>query len=147
MLTQDIKEAIKKSLPAEVGDVLKARLKEADSLEDLVEALKRDKKALDERCAIYLQKDSCFVDLEKKEAELKEKTVEIEKREKGLDVELLTVKINCAEDKAKAFHDFTTGLMRNIEYRSSAFGNSTKHTDNGCSYTDPYNHNTDTKAE
>jgi len=146
-MDDEILEIIKKQLPAQVGQVLRERLRRADELEV---ALKSTEKVLVETRATrdeFQAKDTLYHKLNAREEDLNKLDAQLDDRSRNMVIEVLQTKLDCAEDKAKAFHDFTTGLMRNIEYRSSAFGNTTRTDDHGVMRSDPYDHNTTGKVE
>ena len=147
MLNKEIADAIKKSLPAQVGDVLKKRLTQADELESELDEKKSENKALKVRVDRLEKLNIWDNRLEERETVLNKLDEDINERMRNMDITVLQTKLDCAEDKAKAFHDFTTGLMRNIEYRSNAFGNTNRTDSSGISRADNYNHGTDAKAE
>jgi len=122
MLNKEIADAIKKSLPAQVGDVLKKRLTQADEIESELGEQKKENGSLKIRVDRLEKLGLWDHRLEEREAELNKLDKQIDERMRNMDITLLQTKLDCAENKAKAFHDFTTGLMRNIEYRSSFLG-------------------------
>ncbi len=110
-LNEEIKAAIDKSLPAEVGDRLKQRLSQACDTEL---ELKGTRKLLEEKrnevgalTKIVNQVGS----LNKRENDLRNREVEVE--QKQLRIELVEAKAKAAEDKADAIHRLVSTVFSN----------------------------------
>lgn len=123
MLQKEIQEAIEKSLPLQVGQVLKTRLEQADK--DAVK-LKQQEESL-------ASKNATITGLEKRIEEyvkFNERNLLLEAREKAVEekernLKLATLEFQLASEKEKT--EFTKsvamGLVRNSEYRKNIFDN------------------------
>jgi hypothetical protein len=115
----EIKQIIEKSLPAQVGDVLKKRLIEAESneakildLEDRIKRYAADIKSLTEQVESYGKFQLREKNLFKREQDCLEK-------ERGLEVQLLKHELKTEQDKSKFAQDLAMGLVRNSTYKRS----------------------------
>ncbi len=125
-IAKDISDAIEKQLPAAVGEVLRARLEQADkdaklaaTQKDRIAELLRENTQLQNRVDARDAQLKAHGDLAKRETELAE-------RERNLRVTMLEGQLAAAHDKTKFAQDVALGLVRNVEYRHSVFANSTK---------------------
>lgn len=118
---QEFQEVIKKNLPQQVGDVLKARLSQADKDSVEVERLNNlllqytvDKSKLEERIENYKQFD-------KRNEALDGREKEIEAKEKAFEIEALKYQLSAEKDKTEFSKNIALGLVRNTEYRKTIF--------------------------
>jgi hypothetical protein len=123
MLEQEIQKVIESSLPAQVGDVLKKRLEQADK--DAVEV-----KSLTKQLATVRG------DVNDREAQLSEyskydtRNRELDKREEDLNLKVrlsvineLQYQLESEKDKTTFTKELAMGLVRNTEYRRELFDN------------------------
>jgi hypothetical protein len=117
----EIKAIIEKNLPAQVGEVLKQRLEQAEKdaatvsfQADSLRQKDRDITALEERTIEYQKFDIRNAELEKREKIL-------EQTERNLKIEKLTYELTAERDKTQFTKDVALGLVRNIEYRKTVF--------------------------
>lgn len=118
---QEIQEIIKKNLPAQVGDVLKTRLEQAERDANSV-ANQREQiiskeatiKELEEQLEKYRKFDIRNDGLDKRE-------VELNKIKHDLDLEILKAELVNEKDKSVFAKSIALGLVRNTEYRKTIF--------------------------
>lgn len=122
----EMQEIIKKNLPAEVGEVLKERLAQADknaieleSKKAQIETLIGNQNALNKRIDEYVK-------LNERNARLDERENLIEARERQAKVTELEIMLAEANKRADIVVDFTKGLVRNTSFRESVYHNRTK---------------------
>lgn len=122
-IEQDIKDSISKNLPAQVGDVLKTRLeqaeKDAKAIIKLNEELKTKKELLDELSNINSDLNA-KLHLHKL---LDEREKTLEKREIRYEVELLKKDIECQKLIAANTIAMMATVFRNPTYQESHFKN------------------------
>jgi len=126
MLEEEIRLAIEKNIPAQVGDVLRQRLEQAEK--DAVK-VKQQEEALQ-------NKNAAITKLEKQLAEYKtcdERNAKLQEREKKIAEEEINLKVTKLEyeliaEKSKS--DFAErvalGLVRNVEYKKAIMENVSK---------------------
>lgn len=122
-MEQDIQKLIEANLPAQVGKVLQERLAKADAdakkivdLNDLVDREKKTRLDFENRLNEALKLNNTAADLVVRKQTL-------DKRENEIAVKELTYQLISEKDKTKFAQDVALGLVRNIEYRKSAFDN------------------------
>ena len=118
-MNKEIKLIIEKSLPAQVGTVLKEALAKAESdataLEESKTALKNLKefnRSLEERLNAHRKLDA-------REAVVTVREDGVKKKEVMQEVAVLTIKLEESEKRADAVTSFTAGLVRNTVFRKS----------------------------
>lgn len=123
-LKREIEESIAAHLPAQVGEVLKKRLEQADRAE---RELASTKSALDLSLDQITRLHDEVATL-KNRVSTEEKLAQIEKdlaeRERNLQIEVLKIKLDASDQSAKFARDLAMGLVRNIEFRNSVFSSS-----------------------
>lgn len=123
LLTKEYTDIIEKHLPAQVGSVLQTVLKDAEAnkariiqLEDLITDLRRKIDSRDSEIAQYEKKQQLYNNLETRKAELDE-------FERKLKIEALTYQLNSEKEKSAFCKEVAIGLVRNTEYRKTAYNN------------------------
>ena len=120
-LEKEIHESIAKNLPSQVGEVLKARLEQAEF--DAKE-LEKSKKEIEYNNQTITELNAQVIkngDLNKREAELNAKAKELEERENKAEIESLKVKLEASKTIADNNKEMAMGLVRNIQYRKNIF--------------------------
>jgi phosphoribosyl-dephospho-CoA transferase len=124
-MTQEIEEIIKKNLPAQVGEILKSRLEQAD----------RDSSTVKNQAEQIISKTATISGLEKTISDYRQfdsRNSALEAREKAVDqaerdLKVKTLEFQLASEKEKT--EFTKsvalGLVRNTEYRRTLMDNVT----------------------
>jgi hypothetical protein len=126
MLEKEIKAAIEANLPAQVGDVLKEKLLQADrdaanvrTITEELYKLRGDLNDRDAKLSEYSKFDARNDELDKREEDL------------GLKVRLsvineLNYKLEAEKDKTTFVKELAMGLVRNTEYRRELFDSQSK---------------------
>jgi len=119
----EIQKIIEKSLPAEVGTILKERLEKAENdvvlLEEAnktIENLQKQKVKFEKRIADYQAFDTRNTELGAREEVVSE-------LERNLKVSKLETQLEEANKRADIVKDFTSGLVRNTSFRKEVFSN------------------------
>lgn len=125
-MEKEIKEIIEKNMPAQVGDVLKQRLQQAET--DAIN-LKIAKKTNEEdlgkiRELVKQLDDYGRLDHRNKLLEAREKIVN--EAERNLKIATLEFQLEAEKDKTKFSKEVAIGLVRNIEYRKNVFDNESR---------------------
>jgi len=124
--TQEINEIIKKNLPAQVGDVLKQRLAQADAYESDVKHL-TGVKVSNEATIIGLEsKIKEYEQFDNRNAALDAREKELDNKERNLKIAELEFKLANEKEKTQFSQSVAMGLVRNIEYRKSIFDSETQ---------------------
>lgn len=118
-MTQEIEEIIKKNLPAQVGDVLKARLFKADVDEKALEAANKNIAALNSQVTTLQNTIAEHRKNDERNAGLDAREKALMERERIQEVTELKIKLEEANKRADMVQNFTLGLVRNIEFRKS----------------------------
>lgn len=118
---EEIQAIIKKSLPAHVGDVLKARLEQADKDE---KALKDAKQVIDElqKTNTELRKDLILANKAIKDEEsLYQREIALAEGIRNLKIETLEYQLANEKDKTDFTKQVAMGLVRNTTFRKTVF--------------------------
>jgi hypothetical protein len=116
-LREQIKNAIDKDLPKQVGDSLKRRLEEADQTE---KELKRVTAALETKELTIVDLNKTIKDLTMRvssEQELLARERQVNDRENKLEITLLQGQLESEKEKSKFGFDVSLGLVRNTQFR------------------------------
>lgn len=123
-LSAEIKAAIDKDLPNQIGQTLKERLEKADKdAELLAGANERADRYEKERDTARGQLASAKEELSK-HAALAAREAAVEKRERGAEIAELKVQLAAAQGNTEFARGVAMGLVRNIEFRNNSFQNS-----------------------
>ena len=122
-MENEIKDIINKNLPAQVGDLLKARLeqavKDAETVKGLEQALERREKDI---IALNLKIED-YKKLNYTAESLKDKDEKLKERERLLELTLLKLQLEEANKRSDIVINFTNNLVRNTSFRKSVFEN------------------------
>jgi hypothetical protein len=125
-IQQDIQDAIAKQLPAQVGEVLRVRLEQAEKDAALV---KSQKARIDELLR-DTQRASNMIDARdaqlKRAGDLDARSADLDTRERNIKLTLLEGQLAAETSKTAFAKEVALGLVRNVEYRHSVFENSNK---------------------
>ncbi len=122
-INQEVLNAIERQLPSAVGDVLRARLEQADN----------DKKLLEQATAKIARMTGDAADLQRqvaqqaaeleKHGKLAEREAKVLERERTQDLADLKVKLEAEQRFGQQVATALQGLVRNVEYRNNWGGN------------------------
>lgn len=125
-MNQEIEEIIKKNLPAQVGEVLKKQLDQAEKdaatvihQKERIEQQQTEINAL----SVKLQK---HYDLDQREAEIKTRELNVSDKERAIEVFALQIRLEEANKRAELISGFTAALVRNTEFRKTIFDSETQ---------------------
>lgn len=125
-MEKEFEEIIKKNLPAQVGEVLKIRLEQADKdaiqVKQQGESLKKkelESLALQQKIDKYVAYDSRNASLDGREKVIQEK-------ERNLEIETLKFQLSAEKEKTDFSKQVALGLVRNMEYRKTVFDSENK---------------------
>jgi uncharacterized protein with von Willebrand factor type A (vWA) domain len=116
-LEEEIKLAVEKTLPRQVGDSLRKRLEQADNLENVNEALKtglEQSKALVETLRSEISR---LEQLKMVVTELNARERALDQREINLDITLLKAELEAEKSKSEFGFNVALGLVRNTQFR------------------------------
>lgn len=120
-LDKKLNELIKESLPEKVGAELREVLARAEhDKKHLKEATIANEKAC-KQIDSYLKTISDLEKLLSEHEEISKRVLDVETREKALEIEVLKIKLNESEKRATMVQDFTSGLVRNTLVRKTIF--------------------------
>lgn len=119
----EFKAIIEKNLPAQVGDVLKKRLEQAD-----VDAsnLKRANETLDANGKTITSLNAQIAEYKKfdeRNAAISAREIAVTESERNLKVKELEFQLASEKDKTGFAKEVALGLVRNTEYRKTIFDN------------------------
>lgn len=112
-----IQEALREDLPAQVGDVLRERLKEADKLEEQKEQLEQEVESLKDKNRKLQKRINDERDLDKERNELEVKAEELEDKRREQEVFEAKLKAEEAEKRAGLAEKFVDKVFRSPVYR------------------------------
>lgn len=120
-MEQEIQDIIAKNLPAQVGDTLKLRLLQADTLEARVKELERDYTVQAQMIKdLRRENDQLHKDLSTHtDISLREETVS--KRERAMDVFEAKLKAEEAEKRATELHGIVQTVFKSPVYRRNYY--------------------------
>ena len=122
----EIQEAIKKSLPNQVGEALKERLAQADrdakevkllndKINDWIKLREEDKKTIE-----------AYRKFEERNSKLEEREKAVAEQERNLKLQTLEYQLNSEKEKTQFSKEVVMGLVRNTEYRTTVFSSDHK---------------------
>lgn len=120
-MTEEIKAIIEKSLPAQVGDVLKQRLEQAEK--DAVK-VRLQEEALQSKNAAIAKLEKQVADYKKmdeRNAALEAREKAVTDGERNLKVSTLEFQLTAEKEKTQFSKDVALGLVRNTEYKKTVF--------------------------
>ncbi len=124
-IREDIQEAIAKQLPAQVGEVLRVRLEQAEkdakanvSLTNMNNEQRREIQQLEARIA---KRDAEL----KRAGDLDARAADLDTRERNMKIATLEIQLAAADSKVAFAKDLAMGLVRNTEFRSSVYEQNT----------------------
>jgi hypothetical protein len=127
-LENEMLEIIKKNMPEHVGSELKKLIEKGERDAQMVKALKDDLTSTCEELKDCRKELESHVDLNKRFNYLESKEKELLDREIRLEIQKLTHELQCEKEKVEFSKGVALGLVRNLDYRSSAFGLDTGNT-------------------
>lgn len=125
LITKEIQESITKNLPQAVGDTLQARLRQADLDKENLEETKRYLESSRTQARALQEEISGLRKELEAHDKLKDREEAVAKREHDADLANLQVQLSAEISKGEFVRNVAMGLVRNIEYRSSVWDNST----------------------
>lgn len=144
-IQKDIAKAIKKDLPNQVGEQLQELLaqgeRDAKAVKDQADQI--NKRIIEEDK--LRKKIDELLELKHRSSGLDSRESDLNDQEDNLKVAMLEVKLEEANKRADMVKDFTSGLVRNTEFKETVFSNSftnARNTPQG--YHDAESSNTDT---
>ena len=123
LLTKEYTDIIEKHLPAQVGSVLQTVLKDADHNKVRIQQL--EEKVANLQQTIF-EKNAKIAQFENKQIlynNLEARKTELDELERKLKIDVLTYKLEAETQKTAFCKDVALGLVRNTEYRKSAYNN------------------------
>lgn len=132
-MKEEIQEIIKKNLPQQVGETLKARLEEADQLEIKLRQVEEKIKNLSLSEGFLREELSKYRKLDERNSTLESREKELETKERNLEIETLKYQLQSEKDKIEFTKSIAQGLVRNTEYRKQVYDSDSVHRDG---YTD-----------
>lgn len=128
----ELRAAIERNLPTQIGKVLQKRLEQAESDRQEVSALKAESASLEAALKEERKEVERLKGLLAAHAALDERESAVADRERGIQVTQLEIEL-AAEKESKEFaKNVALGLVRNIEFRRNRYGQvplMTEHTD------------------
>lgn len=121
MIDLEFQEIIKKNLPAQVGDVLKERLEQADKDVKLIDSLR----VANESYVKKIQELNLIVDgykeFDERNLNLEKREKEVSERERQQEIEKLKYQLESEKNKTEFTKEVALKLVRNTEYRNNIF--------------------------
>lgn len=114
-IEQQIKDAIEKDLPAQVGTVLKERLAKIEELEDKVEQQKKELKGVREDLKVAEKQLSNHVSIDTRQQSLNDREKEVQKRE--LKQDLIEAEKTAESQKVQLVKEMFDTVFRNSTVR------------------------------
>ncbi len=122
-MENEIKEIIKKNLPAHVGDILKTRLEQADKDAELCKTLQESLKNKLEIIANNEKQLTEYLKFDNRNSSLEGREKAVAESERNLEIEKLKFQLASEKEKTDFTKQVAIGLVRNTEYRRVAFNN------------------------
>lgn len=121
-MEKEISEIIEKNLPAQVGDVLRKRLQQADEYEGLIKLQVESIKIKDELIEKQDAEIRAYKRFDDRNAVLDQKEKDVSNAQIELRIKTLEYQLDSEKDKTNFSKDVALGLVRNLEYRKSMVG-------------------------
>lgn len=123
MIETEIKSIIEKNLPAQIGDVLKKTLEQAEK--DAIKVKQLEEHIINKNLNISKleNKISKYEKFNERNLALKGKEKFIIEKERSLKIELLEFKLDIEKEKTDFTKLIALGLVKNLEYRRTLFNN------------------------
>lgn len=150
-LYTELQAAIERNLPAQVGDVLKARLEKADRDARKVTELQAAYERLTAQAAERAERIAELERLVSDHAGVDARIKAVEQRERNAEVAELKIRLECEQRFGAKVAEAMLGLVRNVEFRQSVMRSGSENlmasTSPGCSYpsSQPYSESTTTE--
>lgn len=125
-MEKEFEEIIKKNLPAQVGEVLKTRLEQADRDATQVKQQEELLKKKDLANLNLQQRIDEYVAYDVRNASLDGREKIIQEKERNLEIETLKFQLSAEKEKTDFSKQVALGLVRNMEYRKTVFDNESK---------------------
>jgi hypothetical protein len=125
-MEQEIKDIIQKNLPAQVGEVLRVRLEQADLDSARVKALENSLKSREELIDTQSEALQKYREFDSRNSKLDKREAELNERERNLKIELLEYQLDSEKEKTSFTKEVALGLVRNTNYRKSILDNETQ---------------------
>ena len=122
----EIEEIISKNLPAQVGDVLKQRLAQADAYEAEVKSLRENKISNEATIKGLHAEIERYMAFDNRNAAIDAREKELDNKERNLKIAELEFKLASEKEKTQFTQSVAMGLVRNTEYRKSIHDSETK---------------------
>ncbi len=120
-LEKELLESIKKNLPQQVGDTLKARLEQADRDAEALRIEKESVVALKGEVATLSSTIEQYKQFDERNTLLESREKDLETKEKAVEVETLKYQLQSEKDKTVFSQSVAMGLVRNTEFRKIIF--------------------------
>ena len=146
-LQNEIREAIEKNLPMQVGKVLKQELAMLAQLRAEFDELTLKYKTVSEKNDELNELKLKSEDLNKKETEIKLLQAKVADEKKGMELTLLKKECEMTLASQNNIYQLVNSLFRNIEFRKTVYGQVPVTDNQGYTTTQPFNKDMDEKAE
>lgn len=120
-MTDEIRAIIEKNLPAQVGEVLKTRLEQAEK--DVIK-IKQQEETLQSKNAAITQFEKLVADYKTKDeqnAKLEARELAVTEAERNLKIATLEYQLVSEKEKTDFTKNVALGLVRNTEFRKTIF--------------------------
>lgn len=121
LMKAEIEAAIKKSLPSEVGAALAGELQRLAKLEEETKSRQEQVAILSEQVKELRAKEMSAREMAIRESVVTKRELDVEKRERQFEIELLKAEVDKAKAVSVAVVDLVRLLVRNTEMRSSVY--------------------------
>ena len=122
ILDQEIKAAIDKSLPGQVGHRLNEILTDYEEKKKEIEKLNIQNENKQKTIDQYQKKIKEYEDLYLYEGNIKKRETEVKKRENDLQIELLRKDVDCADQKIQLMQENFNTVFRNVDIVRNKLG-------------------------
>lgn len=117
----EIKAIIEKNLPAQVGDVLKQRLEQAEKDASKVKLQQQEIETKVEVIRLLEARLNDYSEFDSRNSLLEAREKTVDQTERNLKIETLEFQILAEKEKTQFAKDVALGLVRNTEYKRTLF--------------------------
>jgi len=146
-IQKEIREAIEKNLPLQVGKVLQKELAALEQLRKEFDELTAQYETVSEKNDELNELKLKSEDLDKKETEVRLKQEKVDNQTKDLELNLLKKECEMTLASQNNIYQLVNNLFRNIEFRRSVYGTVPMQDNQGYISSQNFNKDMDEKAE
>lgn len=146
-ILKDLNASIEKNLPAQIGEVLRKRLQQAEIDAKKVTSLTEDVKYYQETLDAVNKKLVSQQELERKEENVAAKLLDLDTRERNIKIQILETQLTEANKRADISKELVTLVFKNPTYKTTEFNSINKNVPYNTSGYTQYNNESTSESK